>query len=127
GYGAWRIASTQPEPGLTATVIQSNIPHLPGGARSLSDEEATKQLLATAREGAAAGDSDLVVLPEAAFPPINDETRQELARAPIGPFLEATYQQLRDLAATQRTTLIVGANAVLDWQSDGQARMGTRI
>jgi apolipoprotein N-acyltransferase len=69
----------------------------------------------------------LIVLPEAAFPPINDETRQELARAPIGPFLEATYQQLRDLAAQRNTTLVIGANAVLDWQSDGAARMGTRI
>ena len=80
----------------------------------MSDEEATKQLLAIAREGAANGTSDLVALPEAAFPPINDETRAELARAPIGPFLEATYQQLRDLAATHQTTLIVGANSVLD-------------
>jgi apolipoprotein N-acyltransferase len=50
-YGAWRMISTDPQPGLTATVIQSNIPHLPGGARSLSDEEATAQLLSSRNRG----------------------------------------------------------------------------
>ncbi len=126
-YGAWRIVSTDPQPGLTATVVQSNIPHLPGGARSLSDEEATALLLTTVQAGAEAAGSDLIVLPEAAFPPINDETRAELARAPIGPFLETTYRQLRELATEHNTTLVIGANAVLDWQSDGAARVGTRI
>lgn len=127
GYGAWRLATTDPQPGLVATVIQSNIPHLPGGARSVSDEEATDQFLRLTREALVSGETDLVVLPEAALPPINDETRLELARAPIGPFLEATYQELRDLAASHGATIVAGASAVLDWQNDGTARVGTRI
>lgn len=126
-YGMWRIHSTPTLPGLRATAIQSNSPHLRGGVRTVSEEDGAKFLLELTEKAMSAEATDLVVLPEAGFPPINEEARNELQRAPVGAFLERAYQTLRELATDHEATLVVGGNAVIDWQTESGARVGTNI
>ena len=61
-------------------VIQSNFPHLPGGAPTVDHEHAVDYFLGELTKDLTEKPADLVVLPEAVFPPINDEARHELAR-----------------------------------------------
>jgi apolipoprotein N-acyltransferase len=69
----------------------------------------------------------MVVLPEAALPPINEEARRELVRSPVGPLLESTYQRLMRIAKEHHTTLLVGGTAVTGWSMHGTEHIGSEI
>jgi apolipoprotein N-acyltransferase len=126
-YGAWRLHSTSARAGLRVMVIQSNVPHLPGGAPTVDRQTAAEYLLTAVESSLAEQSADLVILPEAMFPPINDEARRTLAHAPIGPSLENTYQRLLTIARAQHAALLVGGNAVTGWVERGTEHIGTEI
>ena len=126
-YGIWRLDSTPSLPGPRVMVIQSNFPHLPGGAPTVDHEHAVDYFLGELMKDLTENPADLVVMPEAAFPPINKEARHELAHARVGPFLEATYQRLMRVAHDHHTALLVGGNAVTGWSVQGSAHIGAEI
>jgi apolipoprotein N-acyltransferase len=127
GYGAWRLYSTTTSSGPRVAVLQSNFRHVPGGAPTVSREEAVEFFITELQNRLAGQPADLVVLPEAALPPINDEARRELARSQMGPFLDDTYRRLTQIAKDQHTTLLAGGNAVTGWTTRGSEHIGTEI
>ena len=126
-YGGIRLFSTTTRPGPRVMVIQSDFHHLPGGAPTAMPEEVMEFLLTELEARLTEEPADLAVLPEAAFPPINAEARNELARAPVGPFLESTHQRLAAIGKQHETSLLLGGNAVTGWTNDGSARIGSEI
>jgi apolipoprotein N-acyltransferase len=70
---------------------------------------------------------DLVILPEAAFPPINAEARTELAKGPMGPFLQSIHERLLKISQDHNFGILVGGNAVTNWAKEGTARVGREI
>jgi apolipoprotein N-acyltransferase len=126
-YGVWRLETTETRPGPRVMVIQSNFPHLPGGAATVDRQAAVDFYLDELERSLASQPADLAILPEAAFPPLNDEARGELARAPIGPFLESTYKRLQDIARDKSTALLLGGNAVTGWSTRGTEHIGSEI
>ncbi len=127
GYGMWRLQSTATTPGPQVMLIQSNFRHLPGGAPTVDRQQAADYFIAELKKRLAKQPADLVVLPEAAFPPINDEARHELARSQIGPLLESTYQRLMKIAADHHAALLLGGNAVTGWTTHGSEHIGSEI
>jgi apolipoprotein N-acyltransferase len=75
----------------------------------------------------AARRADLVVLPESVLPPINDEARTELARSPVGPFLESARASLLEISAAHHTSILVGGTAVTGWSMHGTEHVGSEI
>lgn len=126
GYGIWRLQSTTALDGPRIMVIQTNFPHLPGGAPSI-DRQRSVDLLLRQIESSISGQPDLVVLPEASLPPINDEARRELAKSPIGPFLYETHNRLLAIASKHQTSLLVGGSAVTGWSTHGKEHIGSEI
>jgi apolipoprotein N-acyltransferase len=126
-YGAMRCASTSTRPGPRVMALQSNFRHLPGGAPTATPEEVVKFFLIDLEERLGEAPADMTVLPEAAFPPINAEARNELARAPVARFLESTHQQLVAIGKKHDVSLLLGGNAVTGWTNDGNARVGSEI
>ncbi len=126
-YGTWRIYSTAPLPGPCVMVVQSNFRHLPDGAPTVDPKQAVDYFITALTKNLAEQPADMVVLPEAALPPINDEARRELARSPVGPFLESTYRQLMQIAKDHHTTLLVGGTAVTGWNMRGSEHIGSEI
>lgn len=127
GYGAWRMATTSATPGPRVMVLQSNFATLPGGGATATPEAAVEFYLAELRRRLAGEPVDLVVLPEAAFPPINEEARINLAPGAVGPFLQRTHEALLAISREFRVSLLLGGNAVTGWSADGQARVGGEI
>jgi apolipoprotein N-acyltransferase len=126
-YGSWRMFSTAPLPGPRVMVVQSNFRHLPGGAPTVDHQQAVDYFITQLTKDLAEQPADMVVLPEAALPPINDEARRELARSPVGPFLESTYRRLMQIANDHHTTLLVGGTAVTGWSMYGSEHVGSEI
>jgi apolipoprotein N-acyltransferase len=126
-YGTWRMQSTSPLAGPRVMVIQSNFRHLPGGAPTVEHQQAVDFFIAELTKNLSEQPADMVVLPEAALPPINEEARRELARSPVGPFLESTYQRLMQIAKEHHTTLLVGGTAVTGWSMHGSEHIGSEI
>src|SRR3954447_16573739 len=126
-YGVWRIRSTATSAGPVIMLVQSNFPHLPGGAPTVGREEAVDFLIGKLEKQLTEKRADLAVLPESAFPPINDEARHELNRSPAGPFLEQTYQRLIKVANDHHTALLVGGDAVTGWATHGGEHIGSEI
>jgi len=126
-YGAWRLASTRTTPGPRVMVMQSNFPHLPGGAPTVERRQVVEYFLTKMPEALKERPADLVILPEAEFPPLNDEARTELAQTVIGSFVELTYQRLLSIAKENHTTLLVGGNAVTGWSTRGREHIGSEI
>jgi apolipoprotein N-acyltransferase len=126
-YGVWRLQTTTAIEGPQVIVIQSNVPHLPGGAPSVDRQESVADLLEQIEASLSEQPADLVVLPEAALPPINDEARRELAQSPISPFLEQTHDRLLTLARGHNAALLVGGSAVTGWTTSGREHVGSEI
>jgi apolipoprotein N-acyltransferase len=108
-------------------VIQSDFRHLPGGATTIEPPELVAYFLGELKKQLAATPADLVVLPESVLPPVNDEARTELARSPVGPFLERTRASLLEISATHRTAILVGGTAVTGWSMHGNEHVGSEI
>jgi apolipoprotein N-acyltransferase len=126
-YGGWRLQSTKLSPGPRVMVIQSNFRHLPGGAPTIDREHSVDFFIAELKKDLAEQPVDMVVLPEAAFPPLNDEARRELVRSPVGPFLESTFQRLVQVAKDYHSTLLLGGSAVTGWSTRGSEHIGSEI
>jgi apolipoprotein N-acyltransferase len=126
-YGGVRLATTTTTPGPRVLMLQSNFRHLRGGAPTATPEEVVQFFLTELETNLVGRHVDLVVLPEAMFPPINEEARSELARAAVGPFLESTNARLAAIAARSNASLLVGGNAVTGWTTDGRSRAGSEI
>jgi apolipoprotein N-acyltransferase len=126
-YGGIRLATTNTTPGPRVMLLQSNFQHLRGGAPTATPQDVVQFFLAELESKLNGQDVDLAVLPEAAFPPINEEARRELARALVGPFLESTNASLAATAARSNTSLLVGGNAVTSWTTEGRSRIGSEI
>jgi len=127
GYGVWRIATAPQTPGPRVMVLQSNFATLPGGGATTTPETAVEFYLAELRSRLTGEPVDLVVLPEAAFPPINEEARRNLAPGAVGPFLQRTHEALQEISRKFHVSLLLGGNAVTGWSADGQARVGSEI
>lgn len=127
GYGAFRLTTTSTTPGPRVMVVQSNFRHLRGGVPTATPDEVVMFFLTELESAREAKDVDLAVLPEAAFPPINEEARKELTRAGVGPFLKATNARLAAMAEQSGASLLVGGNAVTGWIADGATRVGSEI
>ncbi len=97
-YGTWRLNTTPVRAGPQVMLIQSDHPHLRGGASTTTPEKAAEFFLAELEKQLTRTHADLVILPENEFPPLNDEARRELANSSVGPILERTYQQLVSIA-----------------------------
>jgi apolipoprotein N-acyltransferase len=126
-YGVARMQSTATTAGPRIMVFQSNFPHLPGGAPTVGREAAVEYYLTELEKALTRESADLVVLPESAFPPINDEARRELAKSPVGPFLESTHRRLLEITLRHRTALLVGGTAVTGWATRDRGRTGSEI
>jgi apolipoprotein N-acyltransferase len=126
-YGIYRFATEETAPGPRVMVVQSNFPTLPGGTPTVEMPQAVAYFLAELEKNLAAEEVDLVLLPEAQFPPLNDEARAELAQAPVGPLLEETYQKLFAIAREHKTSLLIGGNAVTGWSTHGKEHVGSEI
>jgi apolipoprotein N-acyltransferase len=127
GYGTWRLATTETTPGPRVMVLQSNFPTLRGGESAAEPDRLVRFYLGQLRVRMATKPADLVILPEAAFPPLNEEARSELATGPVGPFLRHTYGELADISRESGAALLVGGDAVTAWHSEGAARVGGAI
>jgi apolipoprotein N-acyltransferase len=126
-YGVVRLQFTPSIPGPRVMVLQSNFPHRRGGAPTVERHEVVDYFLRELEQRLTAEHVDLVILPEAAFPPINDEARFELAKAPVGAFLETVHQRLLEISRTHETALLVGGTAVTGWTRQGNERIGGEI
>ena len=126
-YGAWRLHSTELTSGPRIMVIQSDFRHLPGGAPTVERQQAVDFFLAELEKHLAEQPADLVVLPEASFPPLNDEARRELANRPVGPFLAETFRRLVRVANDHHTALLAGGTAVTGWSTHEGVRAGSEI
>jgi apolipoprotein N-acyltransferase len=126
-YGVWRLHSNVPIAGPRVMVVQSNVAHLPGGAPTVDPKHSVDALLNQLERSLAADRVNLVVLPEAALPPINDEARRELAKSPIGPFLEQTFSRFAAVAREHEVAVLVGGNAVTGWITRGREHIGSEI
>jgi apolipoprotein N-acyltransferase len=113
--------------GPRVLAIQSDVRYLTGGAPAIDHQRSADHLLNVLKEALAAEPTELVVLPEGAFPPLNDEARRELARSAMGPAVERTYQRLMQLAKDHDTALVVGANAVTGWRTQNGEHFGSEI
>jgi apolipoprotein N-acyltransferase len=123
-YGIWRLNTTPERAGPRIMLVQSNHPHLPGGASTTTPEKAAEYFLNEIEKQLSHEGADLVILPENEFPPLNDEARAELAHAPVGPALESTYQRLITIPRQHNATLLVGGAAVTDWTIEGKEHIG---
>jgi len=126
-YGAWRIATTSTTPGPRVMVVQSDGRYLAGGLPVADYQTSVPHLLEVLGKALAAEQADLVVLPEGAFPPLNDEARRELARSSIGASVERTYQALLQLSKERGAALLLGADAVTEWRTENGAHFGSEI
>src|SRR4029079_13609969 len=81
-YGTWRLHSASTTGGPRVMVIQSNFPHSARGEPTALRQRSVAFFLDALRKLLATNEADLVVLPEAEFPAINDEARRELASSP---------------------------------------------
>jgi apolipoprotein N-acyltransferase len=126
-YGFWRLATTHTKPGPVVMVLQSNFRHLPGGAATIEPPQLVEHFLVELRKRLADHPADLVVLPESVLPPVNDEARAELARSPVGPFLEHARTSLLEISAMHRTAILVGGTAVTGWSVQGTEHLGSEI
>jgi apolipoprotein N-acyltransferase len=124
-YGIWRLNSTPERPGPRIMLVQSNHPHLPGGASTTTPEKAAEYFLDEIEKQLALEPADLVILPENEFPPLNDEARAVLRPSPVGPALESFYQRLIAIARKHNATLLVGGAAVTDWRTVGKEHIGS--
>lgn len=127
GYGIFRMSENSTYRGPHVMVVQLNHPHLPGGGRTVSMGDAAGLYIKKLGEELESQSPDLVVLPEAAMPPLNPEARKELQSSPGGQVIDKTDRLLRRLTAGARTSLVAGANYVGGWIQDGNARVGTEI
>lgn len=126
-YGSMRLVSAKTVPGPRIMVVQSNFPHLPGGAPTIERQQAADFYISQLERSLEEHQVDLVMMPEAAFPPINEEARRELARTPVGSFLEETHRQLISISERYHTALLLGGAAVTGWKSVDGERIGAEI
>lgn len=126
-YGVWRTQTTVTTAGPRVMVIQSNFRHLPGGAPTVSREDEAEFFADKLARELVEQPADLVVMPEAAFPPINAEARRELAHTTVGPFLNRTFEQLLQIAREHHTSLVFGGTAVTGWETHGAEHTGSEI
>jgi apolipoprotein N-acyltransferase len=126
-YGIWRISETPEQPGPRIMLLQSNHPHIRGGASTATPDVAAKFFLSELESRLAQERVDLVILPENEFPPLNAEARTELARSTVGPILEQTYQRLKAVAREHAASILVGGAAVTGWKIEGKEHIGTEI
>ncbi len=127
GYGLFRMHEDAGRPGPRIMLVQSNHLHLRGGLPTVPWEEAVDALLTATREGLGADTADLVVWPEAAIPPLNEEARQALRTTSAGRFMARTHESLATLSAEAGCSIVVGAKYVGSWQQEGTARVGRVI
>jgi apolipoprotein N-acyltransferase len=127
GYGYYRLATTVTTPGPRVMALQSNFPHLQGGTPTAAPEQVVEYFIGELEQRLEQEPVDLVVLPEAAFPPINAEARTELANGPKGRFLQSTHDRLLKISQDRRVGILVGGNAVTNWVQEGAARVGREI
>jgi apolipoprotein N-acyltransferase len=127
GYGLYRLQTTVALAGPSVMVLQSNFPHLRGGAPTATEEQVVAYFLRELDTQLGRRQVDLAVLPESALPPINAEARLELAPSVVGPRLQLIYERLAEIARRHRTSILVGGTAVTDWVRDGSARVGREI
>jgi apolipoprotein N-acyltransferase len=126
-YGAWRLYSTTTHTGPRVMVVQSNFEHAVGGAPLFDRQTASEYLLATVNCSLVEQSADLVVLPEALFPPVNDTARRALTYSPIGASLEDIYQRLLTISRDRHTALLVGGEAVTHWVPQGKEIIGSEV
>jgi apolipoprotein N-acyltransferase len=126
-YGAWRVHTTPERAGPTIMLVQSNHPHLPGGASTTTPEKAAEFFLTEIEQQLAHERADLVILPENEFPPLNDEARTALVHARVGAALENTYQRLVAAARKYNSAVLVGGAAVTGWTTEGKEHIGSEI
>ena len=122
-YGAWRLHSASTTGGPRVMVIQSNFPHSARGEPTALRQRSVAFFLFAMRKLLPTHEADLVVLPEAEFPALNDKARREPA-SNQAENLESTYQQLLAIARDYHTALLVGGNAVTNWTTQGDKRIG---
>jgi apolipoprotein N-acyltransferase len=122
-YGMWRLHSSPLMSGPRVMVIQSNFPHSARGTPTAYRKLSVAYFLKAMRSVLATNKADLVVLPEAEFPALNDEARRETVGAE-GQFLADTYQQLLAISRDYHTALVVGAIAITNWTTQGNERVG---
>ncbi len=126
-YGAWRLKSTPERPGPQVMVIQSNHPHLHGGASTTTPDQAATFFISELEKQLTQQHADLVILPENEFPPLNDDARAQLSQASVGKLLEDNYRKLADIARNNNTAILVGGAAVTGWKTSGKDHIGTEI
>lgn len=126
-YGTWRLRTTPERAGPQIMLIQSNHPHVRGGASTTTPEEAVAFFLRELETHLAQNHADLVILPENEFPPLNDEARAALAPSPVGPLLEDHYRRLASIASQFDTALLVGGAAVTGWSTQSRQHTGSEI
>jgi apolipoprotein N-acyltransferase len=76
-YGIWRLRTTPDRPGPQVMLIQSNHPHVRGGASTTTPEEAANYFLDEVDKQLAHKPADLVILPERELTQLKDEARTE--------------------------------------------------
>ena len=126
-YGTWRLHTTPEQAGPQIMLVQSNHPHVRGGASTTTPEKAAEYFLDEIEKQLAREHADLVILPENEFPPLNDEARAALLRSPVGPTLENIYQRLAAITRQHHTSLLVGGAAVTGWTIEGKQHIGSEI
>lgn len=130
-YGGYRLQTTVTTPGPRVLVIQSNFPHLRGGAPTAPPEQVIeffiRQLDAELAQENDDRRVDLVMLPESVLPPINREAREQLAPSPVGPQLQQLHERLLAIANRHRVAILVGGTAVTSWTLKQSARVGREI
>src|SRR4029453_16614006 len=64
-----------------------------------------------------------IVWSEAMMPPLNPEARDELRRAPVGPFVLQTHEHLGAIATQTGGAIVTGGYYVGGWNQVGRARV----
>lgn len=130
-YGAYRLQTTATTPGPRVMVIQSNFPHLRGGAPTAPPEQVIQFFFDQLDSQLAQQTGDrrvyLVMLPESVLPPINREAREQLAPSPVGPQLQQLHERFLAIAKQHRVAILVGGTAVTSWTTEQSARVGREI
>ncbi len=127
GYGLFRMSEELDPAGPRVMLVQTNHEHLRGGLPTVPWEDAVEALLLATVEGLRSDKVDLVVWPEAAIPPLNEEARHELRATRAGQFMARTHDRLTALSAEADCSIAVGARYVGSWAQEGRERVGRII
>ena len=120
GYGLFRMQQQTSRPGPTVMVVQCNYPQSNTGEKGAPIDEIVLFHLRTTQAALAQCDRrgqhvDLVIWSETMMPPLNEASRT-FWRGLGGTLIDQTSQRISDLAASYRTSFLVGSTFCDDWQ-----------